>query len=110
MGYIQKGKEEGATVVTGGERHGEEGYFIQPTIFTNVTPSMTTLYRQESFGPIACIIPFKTTEEVIEMANDTTYGLASGVFTKDLNTAMQVSNNLVAGTVFVSQSSENCLI
>ncbi|PSR80045.1 aldehyde dehydrogenase domain-containing protein [Coniella lustricola] len=101
MGYIQAGKDEGATIETGGERHGDKGYFIQPTIFSNVTPKMK-IAQEEIFGPVCTIAKFKTAEDAIEAAHDTTYGLAAAIHTKDLNTAIRVSNSLKAGTVWVN--------
>ncbi|QYT03998.1 Aldehyde dehydrogenase [Trichoderma simmonsii] len=101
MGYIQSGKEEGATVEIGGERHGEKGYFIQPTVFSNVTADMKIM-REEIFGPVAAIAKFKDEEEVIQMGNDSNYGLAAAVHTRDLNTAIRVSNEIQAGTVWVN--------
>ncbi|KAK4223178.1 aldehyde dehydrogenase domain-containing protein [Podospora fimiseda] len=101
MGYIKAGKEEGATVEIGGERHGEKGYFIQPTIFTNVKPDMKIM-QEEIFGPVCAIAKFDTEEEVLHQAHDTIYGLAAAVHTKDLNTAIRVSNALRAGTVWVN--------
>ncbi|RDW72180.1 aldehyde dehydrogenase-2 [Coleophoma crateriformis] len=102
MGYIQEGKKEGATVVTGGGRHGDKGYFIQPTIFSDVTEDMKIM-QEEIFGPVCSISKFKTEEEVIKLANSSTYGLASAVHTTNLNTALRVSNALKAGTVWVNQ-------
>jgi len=101
MGYISEGKKEGATVVTGGERHGEKGYFIQPTIFSDVTPNMKIM-QEEIFGPVCSIAKFHTEEEIIKTGNDTTYGLAAAVHTSNLNTAIRVSNELKAGTVWVN--------
>jgi aldehyde dehydrogenase (NAD+) len=101
MGYIKAGKEEGATVETGGERHGNKGFFIKPTIFSNVTPQMKIM-QEEIFGPVATIAKFSTEDEVIKNGNETTYGLAAAVHTKDLNTAIRVSNALKAGTVWVN--------
>jgi aldehyde dehydrogenase (NAD+) len=101
MGYIKSGKEEGATVLTGGDRHGDKGYFIQPTIFSDVKPDMKIM-REEIFGPVAAIAKFKDEEEVIALGNDSNYGLAAAVHTKDLNTAIRVSNSLSAGTVWVN--------
>lgn len=101
MGYIKAGKEEGATVETGGDRHGDKGYFIQPTIFTNVRHDMSIM-REEIFGPVCAIAKFSTEEEVIKLGNDTSYGLAAAVHTKDLNTAIRVSNALRAGTVWIN--------
>jgi len=101
MGYIEAGKQEGATVEIGGERHGDKGYFIQPTIFSNVTSNMKIM-QEEIFGPVCAIAKFSTEEEVIKLGNETSYGLAAAVHTKDLNTAIRVSNALKAGTVWVN--------
>ncbi|TQN63951.1 Aldehyde dehydrogenase [Colletotrichum shisoi] len=101
MGYIQAGKEEGATLETGGERHGDKGYFIQPTIFSNVRPDMKIM-REEIFGPVCAISKFKDEDEAIKLGNDTTYGLAAAVHTTNLNTAIRVSNAIKAGLVWVN--------
>lgn len=101
MGYIQAGKDAGATVETGGSRKGEKGYFIEPTIFSNVTEDMKIM-QEEIFGPVCTIAKFKNKEEVIRKGNSTTYGLAAAVHTKNLNTAIEVSNALKAGTVWVN--------
>lgn len=101
MGYINSGKEEGATLETGGQRHGEKGYFIQPTIFSNATPNMKIM-KEEIFGPVCAVAKFSTEEEVIELGNKTCYGLAAAVHTKDLNTSMRVSKALKTGTVWVN--------
>lgn len=102
MGYIEEGKKAGATVVTGGERHGDKGYFIQPTIFSDVTEDMKIM-QEEIFGPVCSIAKFETEEEIVKIGNNTSYGLASAVHTKDLNTAIRVANSLRAGTVWVNQ-------
>ncbi|KAI9885681.1 MAG: Double-strand break repair protein mre11a [Watsoniomyces obsoletus] len=101
MGYIDEGKKEGAKIEVGGERHGNEGYFIQPTIFSNVTEDMK-IAKEEIFGPVCSIAKFKTEEDAIQLGNKTTYGLAAGVHTTNLNTAIRVSNALRAGTVWVN--------
>ncbi|CAJ2514318.1 Uu.00g024370.m01.CDS01 [Anthostomella pinea] len=101
MGYIEEGKKSGATVEAGGKQQGSKGYFIQPTIFSNVTADMKIM-QEEIFGPVIAVAKFKTEEEVIKMSNDSPYGLAAGVHTKDLNTAIRVSNSLLAGTVWVN--------
>jgi aldehyde dehydrogenase (NAD+) len=102
MSYIDHGKKEGATVETGGGRHGDKGYFIQPTIFSNVTEDMKIM-QEEIFGPVCSIAKFETEEEILKTANNTTYGLASAVHTSNLNTAIRVANGLRAGTVWVNQ-------
>ncbi|KXN80716.1 Aldehyde dehydrogenase [Leucoagaricus sp. SymC.cos] len=101
MGYINSGRSEGATVHVGGERHGEEGYFIKPTIFVDAKPSMKIM-QEEIFGPVCSVIKFKTEEEVIEWANDTTYGLAANVLTENSARAIRMANSLEAGTVNVN--------
>jgi len=94
-------EEAGAKVETGGERHGTEGYFIQPTIFSNVSEDMKIM-QEEIFGPVCSISKFETEEEVIKQGNETTYGLAAAVHTTNLNTAIRVANSLKAGTVWVN--------
>ncbi|KAI8369237.1 aldehyde dehydrogenase domain-containing protein [Radiomyces spectabilis] len=101
MGYIEAGKKEGATCVLGGKRWGDKGYFIEPTIFTDVTEKMTIM-QEEIFGPVVAICKFKDVDDAIEKAHDTTYGLAAAVFTKDIARAVDVSNRLQAGTVWVN--------
>jgi aldehyde dehydrogenase (NAD+) len=99
--YIKIGKKEGANCVLGGKRVEESGYFIQPTIFTNVTDDMT-IAREEIFGPVMSILKFRTLDEAIERSNNSNYGLAAGIFTKDLNTALKYANRVKAGTVWVN--------
>jgi aldehyde dehydrogenase (NAD+) len=101
MGYIEEGKKAGATIETGGGRHGDKGYFIQPTIFSNVTEDMKIM-QEEIFGPVCSIAKFKTEEDVIKMGNGTEYGLAAGIHTQNINRAIRVSNELKAGTVWVN--------
>lgn len=101
MGYIEEGKKAGAKLETGGERHGEEGYFIKPTIFSNVTHDMK-IVQEEIFGPVCTVAKFSTEEEVVKLANSSNYGLAAAVHTNHLNTAIRVANSLKAGTVWVN--------
>ncbi|EFX06211.1 aldehyde dehydrogenase [Grosmannia clavigera kw1407] len=101
MSYIKAGKEEGAKCVTGGGRHGDKGYFIQPTIFSDVRQDMKIM-QEEIFGPVCAMAKFKDVEEVIQLGNDSNYGLAAAVHTTNLNTAIRVSNMLHAGTVWVN--------
>ncbi|EGP84573.1 unnamed protein product [Zymoseptoria tritici ST99CH_1A5] len=101
MDYIKAGKEAGANVEIGGNRKGDKGYFIEPTIFSNVTEDMK-IVQEEIFGPVCSISKFKTEEEVIKLGNATTYGLAAAVHTTNLNRAINVSNALKAGTVWVN--------
>jgi aldehyde dehydrogenase (NAD+) len=101
MGYIESGKSEGANMVCGGERVGDRGYFIQPTVFADVQDEMK-IAREEIFGPVMSIIPFKSVDEVVERANRTTYGLAAAVWTRDIKKAHAIANNVRAGTVWVN--------
>jgi aldehyde dehydrogenase (NAD+) len=103
MGYINAGKTAGATVHSGGSRHGTSGYFVEPTIFTDCKPDMK-IVREEIFGPVAVVIKFGTEEEVVAMANDTSYGLAGAVFTQNINQAIRVAQNIEAGTVSVNST------
>lgn len=109
--YIQVGISEGATVASGGGPHppnsnGESGYYVKPTVFTNVNDSMR-IYREEIFGPVVVIVPFETEEEAIRRANDTTYGLGAAVFTKDLERAHRVAAEIESGMVWIN-SSQDC--
>jgi acyl-CoA reductase-like NAD-dependent aldehyde dehydrogenase len=99
--YIKAGQDEGATVITGGKRKGTEGYFIEPTIFADVKDDMSIM-QEEIFGPVCSIAKFKNKEDAIRLGNNTTYGLAAAVHTSNLNTAIEVSNALKAGTVWVN--------
>jgi aldehyde dehydrogenase (NAD+) len=101
MGYVKAGKDEGATVLAGGDRFGHEGFFIQPTVFGDVKKDMT-IAKEEIFGPVVVLIKFKDEEEVLKQANDTEYGLASAVFTKDIQRALNVANKIEAGTVWIN--------
>ncbi|KAF9016057.1 aldehyde dehydrogenase [Hymenopellis radicata] len=100
LGYLDLAKKEGATIHVGGERHGEQGYFIQPTVFSG-TNAMRSI-REEIFGPVASLIKFKTEEEAIEIANDTEYGLAAAVFTENNARAIRVAHALEAGSLFIN--------
>ncbi|KAG8979344.1 aldehyde dehydrogenase (NAD(P)(+)) ald5 [Tulasnella sp. JGI-2019a] len=101
MGYIEKGKQEGATVLMGGEQYGTKGYIIQPTVFTDVKPNMA-IVKDEIFGPVVVVSKFKTDEEVITIANDSVYGLAAAVFSRDISRAIRLAHALHAGTVWVN--------
>jgi len=101
MGYIESGRTEGAKLVCGGERVGNRGYFIQPTVFADVQDDMK-IAREEIFGPVMSIIPFKTLDEVVTRANRTEYGLAAAVWTRDISKAHAIANSVRAGTVWVN--------
>jgi len=91
MGYIESGRTEGATLACGGERVGNRGYFIRPTVFADVQDDMT-IAREEIFGPVMSVIAFKDVDEAIARANNTDYGLAAGVWTSDIKKAHAVAN------------------
>ncbi len=101
MSYIDKGKSEGATCLTGGSRFGNKGYFIEPTIFTGVTDEMA-IAKDEIFGPVMSILPFQGMDEIITRANSTQYGLAAAVWTKDVQKAHHFAASVRAGTVWVN--------
>ena len=98
---IESGKKEGAKLECGGQRAGDKGYFVQPTVFTGVQEDMR-IAKEEIFGPVMQIMKFKTVDEVIERANRTKYGLAASVFTKDLDKAMMMAQGIRAGTVWIN--------
>ncbi|XP_068994682.1 aldehyde dehydrogenase 1A1-like [Embiotoca jacksoni] len=101
MELVESGKREGATLECGGSAWGQQGLFIQPTIFSNVTDDMR-IAKEEIFGPVQQIMCFRSVGEVIQRANATHYGLAAGVFTNDISKALTVSSALQAGTVWVN--------
>lgn len=105
LSYIDIAKSEGATIACGGERctEGElaKGAFMKPTLITNVTNDMRVA-QEEIFGPVACVIKFKTEDEVIEMANDSKYGLGGAVWTRDINRAIRVSRAIETGRMWVN--------
>ena len=101
LSYIDKGKAEGARLVTGGSRAPGRGYFVRPTIFDDVRGGMT-IAREEIFGPVLSVIRFRDLEEVVRAANDTAYGLAAAVWTRDIKKAHRAARLLQAGTVWVN--------
>jgi len=101
MALIDTGKKEGAHLLTGGHRWGTKGYFVEPTVFSDVTDSMT-IAKEEIFGPVQSIFKFHTFDEVVDRCNDTVYGLAAGVFTKDITRAHMFAQQVRAGSVWVN--------
>ncbi|NLA76033.1 MAG: aldehyde dehydrogenase, partial [Deltaproteobacteria bacterium] len=105
-GLIKSGIDEGATLMLGGKRPTEpplnRGYYILPTVFADVTPDMK-IYREEIFGPVACIIKFTSEDEVIKAANDNVFGLCAAVYTKNVSKGIRFANELQAGTVWVNE-------
>lgn len=108
LSYINSGKEEGATVVLGGEPAPQKGkgFYIAPTVFTNVKPGMK-IFREEIFGPCVALVSFKTEEDALLLANDTTYGLGAALFTKDLVRAHRVAREIDAGMVWINSSNDS---
>jgi acyl-CoA reductase-like NAD-dependent aldehyde dehydrogenase len=109
-GYIQKGIDEGAKLVTGGPEKPEgvnaEGYFVRPTVFSNVTNDMT-IAREEIFGPVLSILPYDSEEEAIAIANDTPYGLSGGVQGGDAERAKKVARRIRTGQIEVNRGAFN---
>lgn len=101
MGYIDGARREGATVLTGGERLGESGCFVKPTVLINVNPGMTAV-REEIFGPVVCVQPFDSLDEVVAEANNTPFGLAASVWSNNLSAVHRLIPRLKAGTVWVN--------
>jgi aldehyde dehydrogenase (NAD+) len=101
LGYIEKGKNEGAKLLTGGKRVGNKGYFIEPTVFADVNDDMV-IAKEEIFGPVMSILKFKDTDEVIARANNSEYGLGAGIVTRSIDNALKISNALRTGTVYIN--------
>jgi acyl-CoA reductase-like NAD-dependent aldehyde dehydrogenase len=100
VNYIEKGKSEGAELLTGGT-YSERGYFVEPTVFADVSDDMT-IAKEEIFGPVVCAMPFEDLDEVIARANNSEYGLAAGLWTENVKNAHYVASKLKAGTVWVN--------
>jgi aldehyde dehydrogenase (NAD+) len=101
LGYVELGQKQGAKLVTGGHRQGGSGFYVEPTIFDNVKDEMA-IAKDEIFGPVVSVLPFKSASEVIERANRTYYGLAAAVWTKDIDKAHLFAKQVKAGTVWVN--------
>ncbi len=101
MKYIDRGVSEGAECVTGGKRHGDKGYFVEPTMFTNVKDDMA-IATDEIFGPVMSVLRFKDQKDLVQRANKTIYGLAAAVWTRDIAKAHRLANQIKAGTVWVN--------
>ncbi|HSU57757.1 MAG TPA: aldehyde dehydrogenase family protein [Bryobacteraceae bacterium] len=101
LSYVESGKQEGAKLMCGGERVGDRGYFVAPTVFADVKDEMK-IAQEEIFGPVMSIMKFKDMDELVERANKTIYGLAAAVWTRDIGKAHHIANNVRAGTVWVN--------
>jgi phenylacetaldehyde dehydrogenase len=100
-GYLEAGISEGAKALAGGQKRAGKGYFVEPTVLVDTTPDMKVV-REEIFGPVVTATPFSEPEEVLASANDTVYGLAAAVWTRDVSKAHQLAAKLKAGTVWVN--------
>ncbi|MEC7259442.1 MAG: aldehyde dehydrogenase family protein, partial [Pseudomonadota bacterium] len=101
LGYIAKGQNEGARLVTGGKQVGNAGFWVEPTVFADVTDDMV-IAQEEIFGPVMAVLDFDTEQEVMTRANATEFGLAAGVYTRDLARAHRVAAGFEAGTCFIN--------
>ena len=99
LGYLEQGRSDGAQIVTGGHRLDRKGYFVHPTVVTDVDPDTSRLFQEEIFGPVVTILPFDNEDESVALANNSTYGLAATVWTKDLGRSHRLAKRLKAGTV-----------
>jgi len=110
LSYIERGQSEGATLALGGQSAkdigGGRGFFVQPTVFTDVTSNMA-IFQEEVFGPFVVLVKFNTEEEALALANDTTYGLGAAVFTRDLVRAHRLARNISAGMVWINSSQDS---
>jgi phenylacetaldehyde dehydrogenase len=100
-GLVDSGIAEGATALSGGGRHGNRGYFVEPTVLTNTRPDMTVV-REEIFGPVVVAAPFSDLDEVAAVANDTPYGLGAGIWTKDISKAHALAKKIRAGSIYIN--------
>jgi phenylacetaldehyde dehydrogenase len=100
-GFLDSGKADGATALAGGGRHGDRGYFVEPTVLTNTRPDMKVV-REEIFGPVLVAAPFTDLDEIAAVANDSEYGLGAGIWTRDISKAHALAKKLRAGTVWIN--------
>ncbi|NKS65569.1 aldehyde dehydrogenase family protein, partial [Rhodococcus hoagii] len=101
-GYLRDGLADGARALTGGKRWGETGYFVEPTVLVDVEPDFSVV-REEIFGPVVAAMPFDADEGIVTAANDSIYGLAAGIWTRDISKAHRTARRLKAGSVWINQ-------
>jgi phenylacetaldehyde dehydrogenase len=101
VGYLDSGKKDGAKALAGGDRHGDKGYFVKPTVLVDATDDMKVV-KEEIFGPVVVATPFSDLDEIVKKANDSIYGLAAGVWSRDIKKANKIANKLRAGTVWIN--------
>ncbi len=102
-GYLDSGRQQGAEFVTGGKRHGNQGYFVEPTVLAKTTPDMKVV-REEIFGPVVCAMPYNDDDlnSIATFANATEYGLAASIWTRDIGIAHKLARKLKAGSVWIN--------
>ena len=100
-GYLESGRADGATAVTGGGRFGDRGYFVEPTVITNTRPDMK-IVREEIFGPVVVAAPFQSLDDIAAAANDSEYGLGAGIWTRDISKAHALAKKIRAGTIWIN--------
>jgi phenylacetaldehyde dehydrogenase len=100
-GFLDSGRQEGAKILAGGHRHGERGYFFEPTVIAGTRPDMRVV-KEEIFGPVVVAAPFQDLDDLAALANDSPYGLGAGIWTQDISKAHSLAKKIRAGTVWIN--------